>query len=172
MCHRLRQIKCEAWLLPHIPAVWNTLFDAFQAFCHTCEQLSMASCVAVVQPEQQQPQAQQQLEPEQGSRGDTHTVQSVAARIAMFNAMGDGKADKRRCSIVQNAGTAQQATLEQEQEQVSSRHGHQQRLLILLTRCVEMEQLLARLLPGFLALNADEALQVSVSLHFLRLAAT
>lgn len=159
MCHRLRQVKCEAWLLPHAPCVWNTLFHAFQAFCNTCEQLSMASCAAVAQPEQ-------------GSHRDAHTVQSVAARVAMFNALGSGKADKSRCSVQHRTGkegSEQQARLEE--GEVSSRRGHQQRLLILLTRCVEMEQLLAHLLPGFLALNADEALQVNVSLHFLHVAA-
>ena len=166
MCHRLRHIKCQAWLLPHIPSVWNTLFDTFQTFCHTCEQLSMASCAAVAQPEQQLSEQQQQVSAQQQSQPEgPPSVQSVAARVAMFNALGNGKADKSRCSTLQSSsqrGGEQQARLEQ--GEVSSGHAHQQRLLILLTRCAQMEQLLAHLLPGFLALSADEAQQVSVSL--------
>ena len=129
----------------------------------------MASCAVAGQPQQeepqpehQQPQAQQQVQQEQ-SASASHSVQSVAARVAMFNALGSGNADKS------NHGTQQPLTRESrqpssvKQQEVSSRQWHQQRLLVLLTRCAEMEQLLAHLLPGFLALNADDIQQVSGS---------
>ena len=169
MCHRLRHIKCQAWLLPHISSVWDTFFDSFQAFCHTCEQLSMASCAAAAQPQEQQlpeghhPQAQQQPQLQQEQAASTsHALQSVAARVAMFDAMNVTVADKSSHAMQQ--ATGQESIVQPsgpKQEEVSSQHRHQQRLLVLLTRCAEMEQLLAHLLPGFLALNADEPQQVS-----------
>ena len=170
MCHRLQQIKCRVWLLPHIPSVWDTFFDSFQAFCHTCEQLSMASCAAAAQPQQQQLpeedhlQAQQHQQLHQGQAASaSQTLQSVTARVAMFNAMNIPMTDQS--SHVMQQATGQEGIgqpVEPKQEEVSNRH--QQRLLVLLTRCAEMEQLLAHLLPGFLALNADEAQQVSDNL--------
>lgn len=175
MCHRLHLIKCQGWLLPHLPSVWDTFFDSFQAFCHTCEQLSMASCAAAAQPQEEeeeqlpegnQQQAQllclQQLQYEQAAASAGHTKQSVADRIAMFNAMGDARAGRSRHSVQQAAGQGSGGQpAGPKLEEVSSRHRHQHRLLILLTRCADMEQLLAHLLPGFLALDADEAQQVN-----------
>lgn len=130
----------------------------------------MASCAAAAQPQEQQlpegshPQAQQQeqLQQEQAASA-SHTVQSVAARVAMFNAMNIPTAGKSTHGVQQAArpeSIGQPGGL----EEVSSRHRHQQRLLVLLTKCAEMEQLLAHLLPGFLALNADQAQQVSGNL--------
>ena len=169
MCHRLQHIKCQVWLLPHIPSVCDTFFNSFQAFCHTCEQLSMASCVAAARPQEQQlPDGHhspaQQLQQEQAASA-SYTLQSVAARVAMFNAMNFATTDK-------SSHAMQQATRQEsigqpswpKQEEVSNSHRHQQRLLVLLTRCAEMERLLAHLLPGLLALNADEARQVSGNL--------
>ena len=176
MCHRLRLIKCQAWLLPHLPSVWDTFFLSFQAFCHTCEQLSMASCAAAAQPQQEaeeqlseehllQAQQQQQRHQEQAVASASHTEQSVAERVAMFNAMGDARAGKSRHGVQQAAsqGSSGQPA-GPKLEEVSSRLGHHHRLLILLTRCADMEQLLAHLLPGFLALNADDAQQVNGTL--------
>ena len=121
----------------------------------------MASCAAAAQPQEQQLpegtylQAQQQLQQEQAASA-SHTLQSVAARVAMLNAMSIPMVDKSRQGVQQPDGP--------KPEGVSSRHRHQQWLLVLLTRCAEMERLLAHLLPGFLALNADEAQQVSGTL--------
>ena len=171
MCHRLRHIKCQGWLLPHIPSVWDTFFDSFQAFCHTCEQLSMASCAAAAQPQEQQlpegnyrqAQQRQQLRQEQAASA-SQSLQSVAARVAMFNAMNIATTDKTTHAMQQATGQESIVHPAGPKQEVSSRHRHQQRLLVLLTRCAEMEKLLAHLLPGFLALNADEAQQVSGNL--------
>lgn len=160
-CHRLLQAGCQAWLLPHMASVWNTLFDSFQAFCQTCQQLTTASCAAAAHPQQQQAQAQQKLHSEHSSQGSVQ-LQSVAARVAMFNAMDSGKGNKSRCNappLAVQQGTEQQARLEQ--EGVPQTHMQQpQRLLTLLTRCAQMEHLLAYLLPGFLTLSPVEAQQV------------
>lgn len=174
MCHRLRLINCQTWLLPHLPSVWDTLFASFQAFCHTCEQLSMASCAAAAQPQEEeqllerdelQAQRQQQQQQQQLQQEQAAASQSVADRVAMFNAMGDARTGKSRHSVQQAAGQGSSGQpAGPKLEEVSSRHRHQHRLLILLTRCADMEQLLAHLLPGFLALDADEAQQVSGTL--------
>ena len=156
MCHSLRHLHCHAWLAPQGPAVWDTLFASFQAFCKTCEQLSMASCAASA-PDQEQAQQQEQAESrEAGAPSDP--VQSAASQVAMFNAIVGAKANRSSSSKQQSPpnlkgpDTAQPAG--------GNRETSSCRLLVLLRRCGEMEQLLAHLVPGLLALNLHETQQV------------
>ena len=168
MCHRLCHVQCKAWLLPHVPALWNTLFATYQAFCQTCDQLSMASCAASAQEEQQQQQQQMQMQiqkqdsqcQDNDNGSSPNRVQSVAVRVAMFNALGSSKAGRSSSAVQQSA---QQEGAQDSAGQAGPGSGQTRgrcKLLVLLSRCGEMEQLLACLVPGFLALTPHEAQQV------------
>lgn len=138
-CHALSRPQLAALLLPHVSAIWGTFFAAFEAFSHTCEQLSIACCAS-------QPGLQSQPQPQPLS--ETHSL--------------EGWADDQHS----HGHTAQQAAEEQHDDEPSSSSEADQssscKLLGLLSRCEHMEQLLARLMPAFLAvLNCQDSAQVS-----------
>ena len=168
MCHRLCLAKCQAWLLPHIDSVWETVFGAFEAFCQACQGLTTEACAAAAKQEQQlqqhiaheqQHQHQHQLQQQQqhppleqhrlASRSSQEHQQTVAERIALYNAMAKaGRASVDQQDI--DAGPA---------ETFKPAQSGSCQLLVLLSRCCDMESLLARLVPGFLTVLTFEGPQ-------------
>ena len=140
-CQALARPQLAALLEPHVSAIWSTFFAAFEAFSHNCEQLSIACCAS-------QPQLQAQVQPQPAAEAQSlegctddqysgHTVQQAAEELRYEGLTQISEAD-----------------------QSSSR-----KLLGLLSRCEHMEQLLARLMPAFLAvLNCQDSPQVSCAL--------
>lgn len=162
-CHRLCLVKCEAWLLPHVPSVWDTLFAAFEAFCEACQQLCIASCAASAQEEQQHLQQQQRQHQQPSQQGAVEGVpgsdhqQTVAARIASYNAMA--KAGMPSSTLQQPSGLMSSTEAAASAKGAESVLSGSCRLLMLLSKCGEMEGLLARLVPGFLAVLSFEGSQ-------------
>ncbi len=154
-CHRLCLMGCQAWLRPHLPLLWDTLFAAFQAFCQACHHLCTASCITSGQEEQQQQQQQQTPLKERKPTSDHQ--QTVSDRIALFNALAKtGKAQDSAQQLHTAKGSANE-------NEVSDMGGKAMSgsctLLMLLSKCTQMEGLLARLVPAFLAVLSFEGPQ-------------
>lgn len=157
-CHGLCLRKCQPWLTPHLPLIWDTLFAVFEAFCEACRQLCAASCTASAQEEQQcQQQGQQQLpsqQPAGESKPDGNQEHTVSERIALFNAMA--QAGRSQGSRQQPAGAKACIGSAADAGKTGSAMPGSRRLLVLLSKCVDMEALLAQLVPGFLAVLSFE----------------
>lgn len=158
-CHGLCLTKCQPWLTPHLPLIWDTLFAVFEAFCEACRQLCAASCTASAQEEQQcQQQGQQQQLPSQQPTGeskpDGNQEHTVSERIALFNGMA--QAGRSQGSRQQPAGAKACIGSAADAGKTGSAMSGSRRLLVLLSKCVDMEALLAQLVPGFLAVLSFE----------------
>lgn len=155
-CHRLCLMGCQAWLRPHLPLLWDTLFAAFEAFCQACHHLCAAGCKTSAQEEHQQQQQQQQSPSEESKLSSDHQ-QTVADRIALFNTLAKTGKLKDSAQLLHSAkGIA-------DESEVSDKDGKGMSgscvLLMLLDKFTQMEGLLARLVPAFLAVLSFEGPQ-------------
>jgi len=153
-CHRLCLMGCQAWLRPHLPLLWDTLFAAFEAFCQACQHLCTASCVTSAQEEHQQ---QQRQPPLKECKPSSDHQQTVSDRIALFNALAKtGKPQDSTQQLHTAKGSA-------DENEVADKGGKGMSgsctLLMLLSKCMQMEGLLARLVPAFLAVLSFEGPQ-------------
>ena len=155
-CHRLCLMGCQAWLRPHLPLLWDTLFAAFEAFCQACHHLCTASCIISAQEEQQQQQQQQQTPLKERKPSSDHQ-QTVSDRIALFNALA--KTGKAQDSVQQLHTAKGIADVNEVCDKGGSGMSGSCTLLTLLTKCTHMEGLLARLVPAFLAVLSFEGPQ-------------
>ena len=150
---------CQAWLRPHLPLLWDTLFAAFEAFCQACHHLCTAACITSAQEEQhqQQQQQQQQQPPPQERKLSSDHQQTVSDRIALFNALAKtGKAQDSAQQLPTTKGSANEnAVCDKGVKGMSGSCT----LLMLLGKCMQMEGLLARLVPAFLAVLSFEGPQ-------------
>ena len=125
-----------------------------------------ASCITSAQEQQQQQQQQQQTPLKELKPSSVHQ-QTVSDRIALFNALAKtGKAQDNAQQLPSAKGSAQQlpsAKGSADENEVSDKGGKGMSgsctLLMLLSKCTQMEGLLARLVPAFLAVLSFEGPQ-------------
>ena len=134
-CHALSQPQLAALLEPHVAAIWGTFFAAFEVFSRTCEQLSLACCVSKPSEPHPPPHLPGSWADDQHGSGQT---------------AGQAAEDDDAASLSQSQEAGQSSSC---------------KLLVLLSRCEHMEQLLAQLVPGFLAvLRCEDSPQVGWSM--------